>query len=377
MTVVGEYQEDYYLPEDGILVVGEAGAGFGEDEMSATDAHPCGTIVRTGHGWLYAAGGDGPCVVRLQAHDGRPGDEDVDDWADLVEVPYRSLTGAVELRLLTTCSGGEDLHLGEPGLYRLRVAHRPLPQTTEVVSAEDENEALEPTDLWQLDFWPVTGTVEPPRWVRRVRPAVRPADPGWTSLLGFEAKEVADVVRWARPGEGMTVDDLRMWGIDHYRGEEWLDQPLRRTSLRDSYPSLAEIAAQVGVPEPTSRRELLQLFVALGVLTFDGTHYVGVERPPMAQDVLELPAEVVAHLVASQVTGQFTGYAADLVSVALWGGAEQSVVSLAARTLASEDDVRGALQYAEGRRLLRIDRQPEDQLVMVPLKRAPRPAVYG
>ncbi|TDO33288.1 hypothetical protein EV643_13386 [Kribbella sp. VKM Ac-2527] len=38
MTVVGQYQEDYYLPEDGILVVREMGAGFGEDEMSATDA---------------------------------------------------------------------------------------------------------------------------------------------------------------------------------------------------------------------------------------------------------------------------------------------------------------------------------------------------
>lgn len=74
-------------------------------------------------------------------------------------------------------------------------------------------------------------------------------------------------------------------------------------------------------------------------------------------------------LEASQVTGQFTGYAADLVSVALWGGTEQSVASLAARTLATEDDVRGALQYAEGRGLLRIDRQPDDQFFLVPLGR--------
>jgi hypothetical protein len=55
MTVVGRYEDDYYLPEDGILVVRESGAGFGDDEMSANDAHPCGTIVRTGYGWLYGA----------------------------------------------------------------------------------------------------------------------------------------------------------------------------------------------------------------------------------------------------------------------------------------------------------------------------------
>jgi hypothetical protein len=110
-------RDDDYLPEDGILVVRDSGTGFGEDEMSAIDAHPCGTIVRTGQGWLCASGGDGPCVVRLQVHADRPGDEDVDAWADLVEVPYRSLAGAVELALLMTGSGDEDLHLGEPGLY--------------------------------------------------------------------------------------------------------------------------------------------------------------------------------------------------------------------------------------------------------------------
>jgi hypothetical protein len=142
----------------------------------------------------------------LQAHADHPGDEDVDAWADLVEVPYRSLAGAVELALLTTGSGDEDLRLGEPGLYRLRVAHRPLPLTIGAAADEDdEDEDRKPTDLWQLDFWPVTGTVEPTRWVRRMRPAVRPANPGWTSLLGFQAIEIANVVRWTRPGDGMTV----------------------------------------------------------------------------------------------------------------------------------------------------------------------------
>jgi hypothetical protein len=53
---------------------------------------------------------------------------------------------------------------------------------------------------------------------------------------------------------------------------------------------------------------------------------------------------------------------------------EQSVASLAARTFASEDDVRGALQYVEGRGLLRIDRQSEDEFVLVPLGRGGPPA---
>lgn len=92
-------------------------------------------------------------------------------------------------------------------------------------------------------------------------------------------------------------------------------EPSRRP--KDGYPNLAEISAQVGLPEPRSRRELLPLFVALRVLTFDGSRYVRVERPAMAQHVLELPAKVVAVLEAYQANGRFTGYAADLVSVAL------------------------------------------------------------
>ncbi|TWD80742.1 hypothetical protein FB561_1830 [Kribbella amoyensis] len=367
MTLVGEYEDDDYSPEDGILVVRDERAVYGDDEMSASDAHPVGTIVRTGHGWLYAAGGDGPCVVRLRGHTDRPRDGD-DEWTDVVEVPYRSTSGAVELTSLTTRAGEVHVHLGEPGAYRIRVAHRPLPASAEFV-ADDEDEYLEPTDLWQLDFWPVPEPVEPPRWYRRRRSAVRPADPGWNSLLGFERHEVAGVVRWSHEGTGLTIDDLRTWGIDHFRGEDWLDQPFRTTVPRDGYPTLAEIAAQVGRPEPTSRREMLTLFVALGVLTFDGTRYAGIAEPRPAQQVLDLPADVVTYLDAHRATVQYTGFAADLVSVALWGGTEQTVASLATRTLASEDQVRRALQYAESRNLLQIDRRSGDRLALTATRR--------
>jgi hypothetical protein len=364
MTDVGRYDEDHYMPEDGILVLREPRGGSGEDPLSTSDAHPVGTIVRTGQGWVYASGGDGPCVVRLRSHTSPPAEAD-EDWADLVEAPYLSPSGAVELTSLTGGTGDEHLLLGEPGLYRLRVAHRPLPQT--VGSVEADEEYLQPRDLWQLDFWPVDGAPEPPRWLRRQNPPVWPPDPGWGRLLGYPAIDVVNVVEWNSSGLGMTVDDLRQWGIDHYRGDEWLAQPLGRQSALPGYPTLAEIATQVGLPAPSIRREMLPLAVALGFLTFDGHRYARAEQPPMAFDVLDLSPEAVKFLKASSQVKQFTGYAADLVSIALWGGAEQTVTSLASRTLAAEDNVRATLRYAETRRLLQIDHRPEDRLTLTPL----------
>ena len=50
---------------------------------------------------------------------------------------------------------------------------------------------------------------------------------------------------------------------------------------------------------------LLPLFVALGALTFDGVSYVRAQEPPRAQDVIDLPADLVAVLEGSQFA--FTG----------------------------------------------------------------------
>ncbi|MEU4394320.1 DUF6042 family protein [Kribbella sp. NPDC023855] len=113
---------------------------------------------------------------------------------------------------------------------------------------------------------------------------------------------------------------------------------------------------------PAARREVLPLMVALGMLTFGGERYRRVDRPPLAQEVLRLPGDVVRSLKAVQAVQQFTGFAADLVSVASWGGGEQTVAELAARTLAGEYDVQGALEYAERRKLLRVDRHPDGRI---------------
>jgi hypothetical protein len=97
MTDLGRFEEDDYMPDSGLLVVRDS------DGDDLDDAHPCGTIVRTGVGWLYAGAGDGPCVVRIEAHPAEPSSEG--EWDDLVEIPYRSTTGVVGLTTITMGSG--------------------------------------------------------------------------------------------------------------------------------------------------------------------------------------------------------------------------------------------------------------------------------
>ncbi len=358
MGVLGRHEHEHYMPEDGILVVQDVRGGSWYEDLTANDAHPVGTLGRSGRGWLYAAGGDGPCIVRVQLRDDRPADDD--QWSDVFEAPYLSPSGAVSLSGLTTGPGDEHVRLGEPGMYRVRAAHRALPPAPEPPQDEDD---LTPTDLWQLDFWPDQEPADPPRWLRRHRPPVRKADPGWNSVLGYyQELEVASVVEWVGRADGMTVDDINAWGADHHRGPNWLDQSFSKSPTREGWPTLADIARQVRVPEPEVRRDLLPLYVALQMLTFDGTRYFGINDKPLAQDVLQLPADAVASLELSQAVKQFTGYAADLVSVVFWGGGEQTIASLAERTLASEDDVRRTLRYAEERKLLEVQQRGPDEV---------------
>ncbi|MEU4394321.1 hypothetical protein [Kribbella sp. NPDC023855] len=148
---------------------------------------------------------NGPCVVRIQADSAEP--STAGEWDDLVEIPYRSTTGAVGLTTITMGAGEEQVRLGAPGSYRVRVAHRALSVSGELPGDEDE---LEPSDLWQLDFWPVD-VVEAPRWLRRMTAPVGQLNPGWSSLLPYDVNDVADMVRWNGGVDGMSVDELRQW----------------------------------------------------------------------------------------------------------------------------------------------------------------------
>ncbi|MGW7681543.1 DUF6042 family protein [Kribbella sp. NPDC054772] len=352
------------MPEEGVLVVRDVGAGAAGDEYDGiTAAHPIGTVARSGRSWLHASGGDGPAIVELRAWEGPP-DADDEPWTEVFETPYESLSGVVALSGLTTGPGPEPVRLGEPGTYRVRVAHRQLPPAAEPPVDEDD---LQPETLWHLDFWPAPEPLDPPRWLHRQRPPVNKRKPSWRSLLGLQEMEVAEVVEWAGRSNGMTTDDINTWAADHYRGPDWLSQALGRDLPSEDWPSRADIARMVGVPEPTTRRDLLPVYVALQILTFDGTRYVAVEDKPMPQEVLRLPADVAASLESGQAHDQFASFTADLVSVGYWGGTEQAVAGLAERTLASEDDVRRTLQYAVDRKLLEVEWRANDELSLTVL----------
>lgn len=340
----GIYEDEDHWPEFGTLTVrdtwlGDGDGGEGLFEQHASRVQPCGTIARTGHGWLEAAAGDGPVVVRMELHDSAPPDATA-GWEDVVEIPYRSRSGAVGLTYVTGGPGQEHLRLAGPGLYRVRVCAGP--------SADEEVEAV-----WRLCFWPVA-EVEPPRWSARARPAVPAGDGGWRYLFGYHVTELLFVVWAARDADGLTtVDAVRQWGERHHRGAGWLDGPVPEPVHGELDP--ADVAARLGVPAPSSLRDLLTVFAAAGLLVADGDAYRWPEVRPRAQDVLDLSPARRADLVLREESDRFRTFASDLVSVALWGGARQTVAALAARTLVSEDDVRATLDWAVRQGQLTVD----------------------
>ncbi|QFZ20382.1 DUF6042 family protein [Saccharothrix syringae] len=338
----GIYEDGDYWPEFGTLTVRDTwvgDVGDGPFEQHTSRVQPCGTIVRTGYGWLEAAAGDGPVVVRLESHDGAPPEETA-GWEDVVEIPYRSRSGVVGLTWVTGGPGEEHLRLAGPGLYRVRVCAGP--------SADEGMEAV-----WRLCFWPVA-EVEPPRWSARALPAVPAGDGGWRYLFGYHVTDLLAAVWAARDADGVTtVEAVRRWSERQHRGAGWLDGPLPGPGHRELDP--ADVAAQLGVPAPTSPRDLLAVFAAAGLLVADGDAYRWPEVEPRAQDVLDLSPERRAELVLWQESDRFRSLAADLVSVALWGGARQTVAALAARTLVAEDDVRDTLDWAVRQGLLTVE----------------------
>src|SRR6266511_1243407 len=379
MALLRTFENDEYLPEFGTVVLRDT---FDPDARAAlppvgemlgelaTDALPGGSIARAGAGWLQASAGDGYHVVRLEAHDRAPAD-DRGAWEDVVETPYRSSIGSVGLAHMTSGPWNADLDLGGPGVYRVRVARRP---------------AAEDGDVWRLQFWPTPAAVEPPRWLARHRPATRGGRSGWDEVLGYEATELAFMVRATAAGQpdGVTVARLQAWGTQHSRSPGWLDEPLwrapptplptghadldahaedrRRSLLADAARragALAEVAAQLRVPPPATRRGLLELLVAAGLLTADDSggprRYGFVAQPRRAQEVLRLAPERVAMLERQDAMQRYVWLAADVAAVVMWVQHVPAVVTvqgLADRLLASPYQVRATLGYAVDARLL-------------------------
>lgn len=345
------FEDDEYRPESGTLIVRDDGPHEKRGPFSrrGSQVQPGGTIVRTGNGWLEgAAAGPGPDVVRLEVHDSAPAD-DTADWADVVDIPYRSLAGKVGLDYVTGGSGGDAFALAGAGAYRVRLTRRRIAEGAWA-------------DRWLLRFW--SAEPAPPRWWKRRETAVRPAEPGWADMFSTEftalLRAVADTQK--EPG-GATIESLRQWFVRRKQGH-WLDH-----SVRDRVPVLmhpSDVARQLGMPEPDTLLDTLDVFVAVGALVEDGGHYRKPDVQPFPEDVIDMSAEHRDRIVRQRDHDRFCEYTADLVSVALWNGSTQTLAGLADRTLVPEDDVRAAIEWAERQNLLHITGSLDATFTMTP-----------
>lgn len=119
---------------------------------------------------------------------------------------------------------------------------------------------------------------------------------------------------------------------------------------------LPRFAAQLGVPAPANRPDLLRFAVAAGLVITDGDgrYRLAPEQPPV-EEVLRLPAEQVALIRQVDARARYTCLAADLASVAVWSP-DATVTAppheLCERLIASEQDIRAAIDWGVENRLL-------------------------
>jgi hypothetical protein len=133
----------------------------------------------------------------------------------------------------------------------------------------------------------------------------------------------------------------------------------------DYWPEFGTLTVRdMGVPAPSRLAEVLDLFVAAGVLVLDDGGYREPAVLPNAEDVLDLPAERANRLVVQRDHDRCCAFAGDLVSVALWNGSTQTLAALAERTPAPESDVRAVLGWAERGGLLRVEGSVDGTFVM-------------
>ncbi|MGP3918245.1 DUF6042 family protein [Nonomuraea sp. 10N515B] len=368
--------EDYW-PEYGTIVVRDT---WDEEPVAETDlplldehdldAQPSGTIAKAGAGWLQASSRDGRHRVRLEAH-GAPPPLD-HGWDDVVETPYHAGTGAVVLTSVMSSDLYVDtpLELDAPGLYRVRVSCRRTPPEIPGFEASEG-------DLWRMQFWPAG--LEPPRWLARSRPAVRPASTGWRRCLGLPGQEVLYAVQLASATGEATEDRIAAAYQPWSSGSGGWNSPI---------DDLSGFAAQLGLPAPATRPDLLPLLVAAGLLSTETAS--GVTRfhlapdPPRAEEVLDLPADQVAMIRRQDDRQRHTSFAADLAALAVWspGGAVTATPEeLAGPLLATAEDIRDTIRYGVERGLLSIPenatfaakprppRQPEVGRIATPQKR--------
>jgi hypothetical protein len=194
MTLLGTYEDGDYRAEFGALVVRgfwPAGVG-GTGELRhlnlpllAEDAFAGGArsdLARAGAGWVLGTAAP-HAHVRLEAHDAPPG-RGSGGWSDALDTPFLTSRGDIKLIRGRGDDSPWNLKLARAGLHRLRVLRR---RTSD-------------GHRWLLQFWPVAGSPEPPRFLARSRPAVATGGPGQgDKRYGPLAMDVLSVALWS-PG---------------------------------------------------------------------------------------------------------------------------------------------------------------------------------
>jgi len=199
LTLLRSFEDHEYWPEYGTFLLRDAtprgparvrvGDLLGE---YAVDAAPCGSVARAGDGWLDGPATDQYHAVRLEVHDSPP-EPDPADWAEMLETPMAT-GGTIGLAMVTGGCGRDQFRLGEPGIYRVRFSRRPAVEG----------------DSYRLQFWPVDGPPDPPRWIARSHPLAEDSNArDDRRRYGRGASDLVSLLLWAQEGAAeVTVDWL-------------------------------------------------------------------------------------------------------------------------------------------------------------------------
>lgn len=326
------------------------------------DSEPSGTFAGAGIGWLAGSAGDRRHAVRIEVHDVAPPNDHA-EFDDVLETPYRAVSGELKLTEATSGFGGRPtIVLGGPGGYRVRVTRR--------LGATAQGDG----DRWLLRFWP-DPAIEPPVWLARSRPGVGPGMDGWRTVLPYSVWDVANVVVAIVSSHGgpVTVDDLEREG----REPGWLDSLLWQPPpvpavtgdvghdryraavhaqgldlLAGHHRAVENIAGQLGVPPVRRKRDVLPLLVAAGLLVRDETGRYSQGRPSPVLEVLSLPPKLAQTVRGQDTYNRFGELAQDVLAVRRWAPREplEATAELARRLLISEAELSDALTFVEAER---------------------------
>jgi hypothetical protein len=347
VALLRSVRDDDYWPEYGTLVLRD-GAGPQVVAMPAgydpTDQAPAGTVAIGGFGWLHLRTSAEPQRVLIEVHDSQPNLAG-DGWDDIQEVPYFSATATISIETLMGRPDAPSTTLNVAGLHRVRVSRRAR-------------------DTWLIQIWPVAEPADPPVWMRRSTPLTESTDRGWATVLEHDADHLRSIVGTAAGTSGVTPDELAAWGTAHHWRAGWLDEPLEPDlPVPPGRLLRAELAGQLGLPEPASRRELLAVLAAAGVLSFEERtgRYRSVGILPAVPQVLELTEAQLHTVEAADKSQRFGLLLADVICLAAWSPPrlDLSLSRLAERLLAPPDVVHDTILYGEQCGLLDVGALPD------------------